>query len=247
MTTFKNTGWLLILSALLLLIPYTALGILFDYPQILRRDPGEILTRFHSGGNTLILVWWCFALVGLPLLPAWINLGKMLENRLGYIRWATTIGLIGLVVQLIGLLRWTFVVPVLARAYIAGDNMQKAANVAGFQLIHQFGGVLLGEHIGQLFSIIWTVAMATAFLKLRLLPVWTSVLAYIASGIYLMAQLELFATVMPEVPVLGPAGFLGSTLWLIWLIVIGVYFVKSKLTHIKQNHPQAQKSGQRPR
>jgi hypothetical protein len=91
--------------------------------------------------------------------------------------------------------------------------------------VHQFGGVLLGEHIGQLLTIAWTVMMAAAFAKLRLLPQWVSLFGYVAGAIYLLAQAELFATVIPGFPVWRAAGLIGSTLWLVWLIVVGVGFL----------------------
>ena len=59
-------------------------------------------------------------------------------------------------------------------------------------------------------------------------PGWVSWLGIISSMIYLLAQAELFATVIPGLPVWGMAGFIGSTLWLIWLIITGVMFLKTK-------------------
>jgi len=44
-----------------------------------------------------------------------------------------------------------------------------------------------------------------------------------------LAQAELFATVMPNFPVLDMAGFIGSTLWLVWLIAVGVCFFKKEV------------------
>ena len=49
-----------------------------------------------------------------------------------------------------------------------------------------------------------------------------------ASVIYLLAQAELFATVIPGFPVWDMAGFIGSTLWLIWLIIVGFKFLNLK-------------------
>jgi hypothetical protein len=99
-----------------------------------------------------------------------------------------------------------------------------------FQAIHQFGGVLLGEHLGQLFTIVWTVMMSSAFIKLNLFPRWVSWLGMIASIIYFIAQADLFATVIPGFPVWSLAGLTGSTLWLIWLIVVGVMFIRKRPT-----------------
>ena len=107
-------------------------------------------------------------------------------------------GVISGIVQIIALLRWVFVIPVLANSYVsAGDAATKAAPVISFQTIRQFGGVLLGEHLGQLFTIIWTVMISYAFIKLNFFPKWISWLGIVASVIYLVAQAELFATVIP--------------------------------------------------
>jgi hypothetical protein len=223
--TNRTIGWLLISSAVLLFVPYTILSIIFDYPQILRQDAGIILTRFHQGGSSLVLAWWAFAIVGLPLFGAYVLIGQQLESKVSFARLATVLGLIGLVVQMIGLLRWTFVVPVLAQQYVSGNEMGKEASKIGFQVIHQYGGVVLGEHLGQLFTISWTVLISLAFARLKRFPKWLSWLGYGSSAIYLGAQAELFATVISGFPYWSLAGFLGSTLWLIWLILLGVRFV----------------------
>jgi Domain of unknown function (DUF4386) len=227
--TNKTIGGLLIAGAIALFIPYTILTIIFEYPLILRQDTAIILTKFHDGGSTLIATWFAFAITGLPLLPAYILLGQKLEHKSGLVRVATTIGVIGLIVQMVGLLRWTFVVPVLSDTFIhAMDDATKAAAIVAFKTIHQFAGVILGEHLGQLFTITWTVLITISFSKLNLFPRWVHLLAYISSFIYLLAQAELFATVIPGFPVWGMAGFIGSTLWLVWLLVIGVLFVRMK-------------------
>jgi hypothetical protein len=229
MQTEKTIGALLLTGAVGVFIPYTVLTIIFEYPLILRQDTAIILTRFHEAGNRLIWTWFAFALTGLPLLPAYILIGKKLEHRSSLTRVATTIGVIGLVVQMIGLLRWTFVIPVIATEFVtATDTAVKAAAIFSFRTIHQFAGVLLGEHLGQLFTIIWTVLISIIFLKIKLFPKWISVLGIVSSFIYVFAQAELIATVIPGFPVWNMAGFIGSTLWLLWLIILGIYFIRMK-------------------
>jgi Domain of unknown function (DUF4386) len=224
----KSIGGLFLAGAIALFIPYTMLAIIFDYPDILRQDTATILVKFHEGGSRLIWTWFAFAITGVPLLPAYILLGQKLEDKSPLVRVATTIGVIGLVVQMVGLLRWTFVVPVLANTFIsAADEPTKAAAVVAFKTIHQFGGVILGEHLGQLFTIAWTVMISVSFAKLKLFPKWVHGLGFVSSFIYLLAQAELFATVMPDFPVWEMAGFVGSTLWLVWLIAVGFQFLKT--------------------
>lgn len=220
-------GGLLITGAIALLIPYNILIVTFDYPNILREDTSLILTRFDEGGSSLIWTWFAFAITGVPLIPAYILIGQQLESKNRLTRTATTIGVIGLIVQMIGLLRWTFVVPVLAKAYVnATDESTRVASLMAFKLIHQFAGVLLGEHVGQLFTIAWTVLISIALQQLKAIPKWISYFGHAASAIYLLAQAELFATVIPDLPFWNLAGFIGSSLWLIWLGIVGICYLR---------------------
>ena len=229
MHTNKLIGIFFIVGAIALFIPYTVLTIIFEYPMILRQDTSASLIKFHECGNTLIWTWFCFAVTGIPLLPAYILSGQQLEKYSAWIRVATNIGVIGLIVQMIGLLRWTFVVPVLANAFVsATDEATKSAAIIAFKTIHQYGGVVLGEHLGQLFTITWTVIISLVCSGNKFFPSWVGTLGLISSAIYLCAQAELFQTVIPGFPVWGMAGFIGSTLWLIWLLIIGILFMKKK-------------------
>ena len=152
-----------------------------------------------------------------------------MEIKTSLARLATTLGVIGLIVQMIGLLRWTFVVPVLADAFVNSANeTTKSAAVIAFKTIHQFGGVILGEHLGQLFTISWTVMISIALQRAKAIKNWMVYFAYVTSGIYLLAQAELFTTVISSFPVWDLAGFIGSTLWLIWLVMLGIHFLTLK-------------------
>jgi hypothetical protein len=227
MKQIKISGILLIIGALGVFIPYLILTIKFDYPGILREEPGIILRQFHAGGTPLILTWLAFALCGLPLLPAYSIIGQKLETKIPFTRWVTTIGIISGIVQVVGLLRWVFVVPVLANNFIAAKNesVQESIEII-FQVVHQFGGVLLGEHMGQLFTVIWTAIISFALVNQLIISRWLGWFGYISSAIYFLAQAELLATVIEGFPVWNAAGFLGSTLWLLWLILVGVSLIK---------------------
>lgn len=227
MKTEKPIGYLLISSAIGVLVPYTILTFTFNYPDILRQESGSILRHFHEGGSSLIFTWLAFALLGLPLLVAYSLIGQKLQMKMPQMKWVTTIGIISVVVQIIGLLRWAFVVPVLATEFMTTTSPAKQEAIEiSFGVINQFGGVLLGEHLGQLFTIVWTVFISFALLKMNIIPKWLAWWGFIASFIYFLAQAELLATVIPDFPVIGIAGFLGSTLWLLWIIMVGIKFIK---------------------
>ncbi len=227
----KLAGIFFIVGALLVNIPYTLLIMNFDYPDILRQPTAEILTKFQAGGDTLIYTWLAFAWVGLPMLFGAIMLKQILaDEHAPFLETATTLGVIGFIVQVVGLLRWVFVVPALARLYTdpAADSATQAAVAAVFTAVHQYGGVILGEHMGQFLIILWMSMISGIMYKSKMFSKWVAVLGWVASAIYILAQTELLATAIPTVPVIDWAGLVGSLLWLVWMIVIGVYLVKYK-------------------
>lgn len=233
----KTIGILLLTGTLGVLIPYIILTIIFNYPAVLREDTGTILTAFHDGGKTLIATWFAFGLTGAALIPAYIFIGHTLEKNDPMVRLATTVGVAGLIIQMIGLLRWVFVVPVLSDEYVhATHESTRVAIMIAFRTIHQFAGVLLGEHLGQLFTIAWTVIISFSLFRQRVIPIWLATSGVFASVIYLCAQAELFATVIPGFPMWQWAGFIGSTLWLMWLIILAILFINNSKEGLLKQH-----------
>jgi len=230
-TLRKLTGILFITGALLVNIPFNLLIVNFEYPDILREPTGYILTQFQAGGTGLIFTWLAFAWVGLPLFFAIILLRQiMAEEKIPYLWSATIAGVIGAIAQMIGLLRWVFVVPILAQLYTAPTSSEatKDAVVVVFQVVHQYGGVVLGEHIGQMFTIIWMFLVSIAMLKSTMFRPWLGWSGIFVSAVYVLAQTELLATVIPNFFVAPEAGLIGSILWLVWMIALGVYLLRMK-------------------
>jgi hypothetical protein len=226
--TRQTTGILFILGAILVNIPYTLLIMNFDYPDILRKPAGEILERFAAGGSSLIWTWLAFAWVGLLILIGILLLPKALEDKSPASQLALFFGAVGAFVQMVGLLRWPFVVSVLARLYTdpQASVATKEAVAAVFQAVHQYGGVVLGEHIGQLFTILWIVMLSLSLLKKESFPRWFPIMGFAASIVYALAQGELLGTAMPGFPTWDAAGLVGSLMWLAWMIALGIILLR---------------------
>jgi hypothetical protein len=230
----RITGTFLILGAIFVNIPYTLLIMTFDYPDILRAPTGDILTRFAAGGSGLIWTWLAFAWVGVPILLGILLLPQALANDTssshGQLvgKLALFFGATSLVAQMVALLRWPFVVPVLARLYTAPDATAatREAVAVVFQAVHQYGGVALGEHIGQTFTIMWMILLSLSLLRQGKLPRWLPWAGFAAAGVYALAQGELLATAIPGFPYWGEAGLVGSLMWLGWLIALGVVLLQ---------------------
>lgn len=233
-TLTTATGTLFVAGAILVNIPYAILIMTFDYPDILREPAGTILTRFAQGGTDLIWTWLGFAWFGLPILLGIILLTQVLGDPGD--RQSTRIlgktgmyfGVMGAVAQMLGLLRWPFVIPVLATNYISGSTSpaMAAALESAFLAVHQYGGVVLGEHIGQTFTIIWMALTSASLLGRVGISRWIPLSGFFAATVYFLAQGELLATVIPGFPFWANAGLIGSLLWIGWMIALGVSLIR---------------------
>ena len=97
---------------------FLLLGRRFDYPDILRRPTEDILNRFQAGGVALKLVWSGFMLTAVLFAPLAVLLGQVLAgDDIAVIPTAIVVGVLAAVVQFLGLARWPFLVPALARTY----------------------------------------------------------------------------------------------------------------------------------
>jgi hypothetical protein len=156
------------------------------------------------------------------------------------LRTATFLGAASVLLSLIGFLRWVFVVPPLAEAYVNGDEVEKAAAASAWMAQHQFGGALLGEHLGQLLAIFWSVALCLHILRTHVLPSWLAYAGLVLSALYLANQGDILATAVPGFPVFDLAGLVGSTGWGLWVATLGVVL----LLRVKAKPDVALGSGQ---
>jgi hypothetical protein len=217
------TGLMLVGAPLAFAAATTVLSSTFDWPDILREPAAVVLAAAGSGGTALVWTWfataWTYALLGVPLLLLPAALGRRDDPVL---RAATTVGAASVLLSLVGFLRWVFVVPPLAHTWAAGDPAVRAAAEAAWTAQHQFGGALLGEHLGQVLVIVWSVTVSVVLLRSRLLPAWIGWAGLGASVLYLLNQGDVLATAVPGFPVWDAAGLIGSTAWGLWVAALGV-------------------------
>lgn len=220
----KITGASLIFLGIYLNIPFSILGAIFDYPNILREPTGEVLTLFKQGGATLIATWYAFAFAAVLLIIVAKLVQQVLKNEHETIlSLATTFGILAGIMQVLGLIRWVFVVPMLANAYTDATSTAatKDAAVMVFQGFHQYAGVAIGEHLGQLFTAIWIVLISVAMLDSAVFRRWQGKIGISIAVLMFLGLTEGFATVInfnAEIfGVLTPISFIALSVWMISL------------------------------
>ena len=226
----RVTGWLLVVGAVAFAVAATLLSSTFEWPDILREPPEVVLPAFVAGGTSLVWTWfavaWTYAILLAPILLLPAALGRRDDPVL---RAATFVGAASVLLSLIGFLRWVFVVPALAGSYVAGDPTTQAAVAAAWTAQHQFGGALLGEHLGQLLAIGWSITVSLVILRTGMLARWVGWLGLVASVLYLTGQGDILATAIPSFPVWDLGGLLGSTLWGLWVLALGVAVLRAPI------------------
>ena len=220
-------GVFLIVAPLWFNATFALLGKRFDYPDILRRPATEILDRFRAGGSSLILLWWIFMLSGLLLIPAVVLLGQALGFT-GVVPLAVTIGVLAGLVQMLGLLRWVYLVPSLARVHAdpALGSGDREATVAVFRAMHQYLGVGVGEHLGYLFTGLWSVLTGVAIVGTELVPAWMGWLGIVVGVGLIVGSAEFlgrdedsgWALAGAAIPILYVA-------WSLWLLSMGIALI----------------------
>jgi hypothetical protein len=226
MTTQVVTGLVLLVLPVLYNGLYTLLSRAFDYPDILRQPTSEILSRFASGGSRLVLTWWGFAMSAVFFAPAVVLLSATLADANSTIlSLATAIGLLAALVQVLGLIRWAFAVPHLGR--IAGNPdttpaTQEAIEVT-FQTLNRYLGVAVGEHLGYLFTGLWTALVGVALIQSEVLHPLFGVIGLVLAPLFLLGSIEFVGPFEPSGWKLAgsvvPIAYIG---WSIWLLALGL-------------------------
>jgi hypothetical protein len=202
--TRKRTAALLILAAVLANVAFTALGSIFNYPDVLDEPAGEVLASFREHEGAVSAWFGVLALSAALLAPIAVGVGRLSDRRA--MRIAVRVGIAAAAVQVIGLLRWPLLVP----GYAADGN------AAAFRSASDILGTAIGETLGYLLTAVWT-ALVIAALGRRFAGRWFAVLGAAAAALVLVGVLSPLA-----LPGVDTANFAGYVLWSVWLIGFGV-------------------------
>lgn len=214
-------GGLTIAFAIAFNVPFSILASIFDYPDVLRLPAGEVLTRFNAGGAGLILTWHGFALAAFALVPLSIALSLGTDRVRAYPLLSIGAAIVGSLAglsQAIGLWRWVFVVPTLARTY-ADPSLSEAAHQSAadtFAVLNLYGGVAIGEHIGQLMMALFALLLSLIQIKEgRRITAWIGFAATAAIALGTNEGLAIALGRSGEIfGLITVAGFLLLSLWL---------------------------------
>jgi len=210
----KLTASLLILAAVLANVGFTALGSIFNYPDVLDEPAGQVLATFHDNQGAVSGWFSVLALSAALFAPIAIGVGRLSPRRA--MRIAVPVGIVAAVVQVIGLLRWPVLVPGYASDAVSGNAAVAAAARDSFTTASDILGTAIGETVGYLLTATWTALVIVA-LGRRFAGRWFQVLGAVSAVLVLVGVLSPLG-----LPVIDTANFFGYVLWSLWLIAFAV-------------------------
>jgi hypothetical protein len=168
-----------------------------------------------------------FMLSGLLLIPAVVLLGQALGFT-GIVPLAVTVGVLAGLVQMLGLLRWVYLVPSLARPNVDPglESGQREANIAVFRAMHQYLGVGVGEHLGYLFTGIWSVLTGVAIVGTELIPAWMGGIGVAVGAGLIVGSAEFLGRDEEDGWTLAGAAIpILYIAWSLWLVAMGIALI----------------------
>jgi hypothetical protein len=217
----------LTLTALLLIVVPIAFNVTFfllqkaySYPDILRQPTETILRRFKEGGAPLRRLWYAFTFSAVLFTPVPVLVHQVFQpNAPWFLVVGTVVGVLAGLVQILGLIRWPFLVPSLAELYTDPKSSQATRDSVAvtFQAFHRYVGVAVGEHLGYLFTSTWTILLCVSIVQ-------TNMVNPLIGWLGILPALGLLIGVLEETgfKAAGLINAISYILWSVWLIALGI-------------------------
>lgn len=204
-------------AASLAIAGFTALGSIFEYPQILQEPTGHILETYRAHQGAVTTWFGALAIGAALLLPMGVGLSRMTADQASR-RAIVTVAATAAAVQAVGLSRWFVLVPRVSRD--ASDPTRQAAAHHRFETLHFWLGTIVGETVGYALTATLTV-LAVRTVTRHISPWWSTWLGYtsaafVATGV--VVPLGVHAATLTN--------FAGYVAWSLWLLVTAAVLLR---------------------
>jgi hypothetical protein len=218
----KLTAGLLVAAAVLTNLAFTALGSVFNYPDVLNEPVDDVLAAFRANQGMVTFWFTVLALSAALFAPIAVGVGRLSERPA--MRLAVPVGVAAAVVQVVGLARWPLLVPGFAADAASTDPGVSSAARDHFQMVHTLLGTVIGETLGYVVTAAWTLLVLVA-LHRRLAGRWFTLLGATSAVLILTGVLSPL-----ELPGVDLVNFAGYVLWSLWLVAFAVVLLRRPRT-----------------
>ena len=226
----RATAVLLLLESLLATVPFFILNAVFEFPDILREGADRVLPLFAHNQAVIVPTYYAFMLSSVLLIPLSLLLRRVLMSKgasSNLLDVATVSGAAAGLSQILGFIRWPFMVPYLAQTYLdpASSAATRDAITVVYEGFNRYAGMAIGEHLGWLFLGLWLVTVSAAVYGR--LSRWLGVTGLLLGVGFLVSTLEQFGGNLA--PVFATVSLVVNTAWSLWLVPAAVVLWQSAL------------------
>lgn len=222
--TYRLTGILLLLQGLLIFAPLFILGAAINWPASLSEPASVVLPQLITQAAPVQLGYTIYLVYSILFLAVGV-LTAYAANGAGSLRpvlfTAAGLSIASSALRVIGIIRWLFAMPYLARAYTAPGvtaETQTAITLI-YDVLNAFAGQI-GEFLGvSLFAGLWMLLISIAILQHRQLPTWLGIFGLVAAAAQFIPLVELIG--------IDLGAFISVTVAVLhfWFLAAGVRFL----------------------
>lgn len=212
-------GILSISVGMVVTIGFVLLGRYFGYPEIIRESPQIILAKLYETRHVVPYLYYagvggggiCIFFLSLFLRKIFQLAGEELWSDVGQY-----CGMIVGICLYAGIIRYTFLFPLLARFRVEGAYDPNTIDLV-FEAFNTYIGDSVAEHVQFTFMFFWLLFFSIAILKTRILNSWLAIGGIILSIIIFYGNLEFFGA-----PGAFWANRQGADFVALWTLALGV-------------------------
>lgn len=223
----RHAAIFLIIEFLLIFAPLIILGAAINWPASLD-EPASInlplILDQYVAMMTGYSIYLVYSLLFWPM--AYLTGRAIVINDTGntLFRVATGFAALSTLARALGIVRWLFAMPVLARLYTnpaATENLKNNASMV-YEMLNAYAGGI-GELLGvSLFASIWLVLISILLIRSSHWPNWLGYFGLIVAASLLLNLLEMIGIDM------GAMITVSETLQHIWMLATAIVFLRKK-------------------
>lgn len=182
----KVAAALIIIFDVLIFIPLIVLGISIDWPNNLDKDAEHNLPLLLEEDTSVFWGYFAYLVYSILFYPMANAMGSVLAQSDSSNLWlkvGSGFAALSAVARAIGLSRWLFAMPTLARRYVDPNtsDMAKEAISISYEMLNSYGGGI-GELLGvSLCAALWVVCTSVLFVQSTEWPTWMGLAGFLVA------------------------------------------------------------------
>jgi hypothetical protein len=224
-------GWtalLLVLEVILQTVPIVVLGAAIDWPASLDEPASVNLPLITEQRGAVILGYGSYLLYSVLILPLAFLLYRVLADREGptspLLTIAVGFGVVSTLARSLGIVRWLFMMPVLAGIYLDPDASEATRQMVSvtYEAFNSYAGGI-GEILGVgLFGAALFGLISVALVRSARFPSWIGYAGLVVAALLSAGVLEVFGID------LGPFLAISVTALQLWMLALAVVLFRSR-------------------